>query len=143
MASQKQIEANRRKAQRSTGPTSDLGKAVARFNALKHGMTADAEILPYEDEDSYAELRETPIAQYRPLGSSEVVLASMKLATLAALDTLRASHESGRLSDSGYHRTTCPNRTRHCGYHDDRMSIVHVKHFSLREKGLAARSGAR
>ena len=49
MASQKQIEANRRNAQRSTGPASELGKAVAKFNALKHGMTADTAVLPYED----------------------------------------------------------------------------------------------
>jgi hypothetical protein len=77
MASQKQIEANRRNAQRSTGPASELGKAVAKFNALKHGMTADTAVLPYEDEHSYAELRETLIAQYRPVGSSEAMLVEV------------------------------------------------------------------
>ena len=77
MASQKQIEANRRNAQRSTGPASDLGKAVAKFNALKHGMTADTAVLPYEDEHSYAELRETLLAQYNPVGSSESMLVEV------------------------------------------------------------------
>jgi hypothetical protein len=77
MASQKQIEANRRNAKRSTGPTTGLGKAVARFNALKHGMTADTAVLPYEDEYSYAELRETLIDQYRPVGSAESMLVEV------------------------------------------------------------------
>ena len=77
MASQKQIEANRRNAQRSTGPTSDLGKAVARFNALKHGMTADTAVLPYEDQHSYAELRESLIGHYRPVGSAESMLVEV------------------------------------------------------------------
>ena len=35
MATTLQIEANRRNAQNSTGPRTDQGKAVSRFNALK------------------------------------------------------------------------------------------------------------
>ncbi len=46
MATEKQIAANRRNAQKSTGPKSDAGKAKAKFNALKHGMTADTAVLP-------------------------------------------------------------------------------------------------
>jgi hypothetical protein len=34
----KQIEANRRNAQKSTGPRTDAGRAVSRLNALKHGI---------------------------------------------------------------------------------------------------------
>ena len=40
-------------------------------------MTADTAVLPYEDEHSYAELRETLIAQYRPVGSSEAMLVEV------------------------------------------------------------------
>jgi hypothetical protein len=36
MASQKEIDANRRNAQRSTGPVTPAGKSLAKFNALKH-----------------------------------------------------------------------------------------------------------
>jgi hypothetical protein len=77
MASQKQIEANRRNARRSTGPTSGVGKAVARFNALKHGMTAGAVVLPYEDPHSYAELRESLIGHYNPVGAAEAMLVEV------------------------------------------------------------------
>jgi hypothetical protein len=74
MASQKQIEANRRNAQRSTGPVTDLGKGVAKFNALKHGMTASTAVLPYEDAASYAELRESFVATYKPANAVESAL---------------------------------------------------------------------
>src|SRR5688572_18996317 len=74
MASQKKIDANRRNAQRSTGPVTDLGKATAKFNALKHGMTASTAVLPYEDADSYAELREAFIDTYKPANAVEASL---------------------------------------------------------------------
>ncbi len=38
--SQKQLEANRRNARHSTGPTSGRGKSVSRSNAVKHGLLA-------------------------------------------------------------------------------------------------------
>ena len=47
--SPKKLEANRRNAQKSTGPRSIEGKGRARFNALKHGATAQIPVLPGED----------------------------------------------------------------------------------------------
>ena len=38
MATERQIEANQRNAQLSTGPRTDEGKAQSRANAIKHGM---------------------------------------------------------------------------------------------------------
>ena len=49
MASQRQIEANRRNSQHSTGPRTAEGKAVSRFNALKSGINAKAQIIPGEE----------------------------------------------------------------------------------------------
>ena len=74
MASQRQIDANRRNAQKSTGPVTDLGKATAKFNALKHGMTARTAVLPYEDAGSYAELREAFHDTYKPVNAVEASL---------------------------------------------------------------------
>ena len=48
------VEANRRNAQKSKGPTSDEGKARSRYNALKHGMTAKTVLLPGDDHQEFA-----------------------------------------------------------------------------------------
>jgi hypothetical protein len=48
MASQRQVEANRRNAQKSTGPTSVTGKATSSMNALKTGIHAKSLLLPSE-----------------------------------------------------------------------------------------------
>ena len=51
MATAAQIEANLLNAQKSTGPRTDEGKARARLNALKHGMSARTfiPVPPHED----------------------------------------------------------------------------------------------
>jgi hypothetical protein len=40
MTTQKQLEANRKNALRSTGPKTDLGKSISRLNATEHGLYA-------------------------------------------------------------------------------------------------------
>jgi hypothetical protein len=77
MATQKQIEANRRNAQKSTGPKTVEGKAKAKFNALKHGMTAEVAVLPHEDKLSYEELRQATIDSYQPANGTELMLAEL------------------------------------------------------------------
>ena len=51
MASQARIDANRRNAQRSTGPRTEAGKSRAKLNALKDGSHAKTvnPVLPQED----------------------------------------------------------------------------------------------
>ncbi|MHB1561796.1 MAG: hypothetical protein ACYC61_30470, partial [Isosphaeraceae bacterium] len=53
------IEANRKNAQKSTGPRSQAGKERSRFNALKHGMRAELPVLPGEDEAILQRRRES------------------------------------------------------------------------------------
>jgi hypothetical protein len=77
MATQKQIDANRRNAQKSTGPNTVEGKAKSRFNALKHGMTAKVAVLPHEDEFSYEELRRSTIESYQPANGAELMLVDL------------------------------------------------------------------
>jgi hypothetical protein len=45
VASEKQIAANRRNAQRSTGPRSAVGKSLSSRNAFRHGLS-----LPSDDD---------------------------------------------------------------------------------------------
>jgi hypothetical protein len=48
MASERQIEANRLNAQKSTGPKTRKGKAICRLNAFRHGLRSSGTILPVE-----------------------------------------------------------------------------------------------
>jgi hypothetical protein len=77
MATQKQIEANRRNAQKSTGPKTEAGKQKSKFNALKHGMTARVAVLPHEDKLSYEELRQSTIESYQPANGAELMLVDL------------------------------------------------------------------
>ena len=49
MSSLLQIQANRRNAQKSTGPRSVEGKAISRFNALQSGIDAQSQVIRGED----------------------------------------------------------------------------------------------
>jgi hypothetical protein len=53
-ASPAQLAANRANALKSTGPNTAEGKAVVRWNALKHGLRSDAAALPNEDPAAVA-----------------------------------------------------------------------------------------
>ena len=71
MASRRQLEANRRNAQKSTGPKSEKGKSVTRFNALRHGLTSEEVLLPEEDKEAFNELHEGLEADLSPEGALE------------------------------------------------------------------------
>lgn len=75
MTSQKKIDANRQNAQKSTGPKTDAGKAVIAQNAVKHGLTAAAPVIPGEDPIAYNEFRRRLLDELLPKGSMENMLA--------------------------------------------------------------------
>jgi hypothetical protein len=64
MSSLKQIEANRRNALKSTGPTTLQGKQRSRCNAVRHGLTAETVIAALEDAQDYQAFEAAVIADY-------------------------------------------------------------------------------
>ena len=64
MSSFKRIEANRRNALQSTGPTTDEGKERSRCNAVRHGLTAETVIADLENAEDYQAFEATIIADY-------------------------------------------------------------------------------
>jgi hypothetical protein len=53
MTSLRQIESNRRNAQKSTGPKTETGKQRASRNAVRHGLSAETVVKLVEDPDDY------------------------------------------------------------------------------------------
>ena len=75
MATQAQILANRRNAQKSTGPKTAEGKTAAAKNATKHGLFARYDVVISEDQGDYDALRESLLGELAPEGTMENLLA--------------------------------------------------------------------
>src|ERR1700683_3340970 len=71
MATPKQTAANCMNAQKSTGPRTTAGKAVSRFNALKHGIYAVHQIMFDEKPEDLAELTAEYHELYSPADSKQ------------------------------------------------------------------------
>jgi hypothetical protein len=64
MTSLRQIEANRRNALQSTGPTTRAGKDRSRRNAIRHGLSAETVITAIEDIEDYRAFETAVISDY-------------------------------------------------------------------------------
>ena len=74
MTSQRQIDANRRNAQLSTGPRTPQGKAAVRYNGLRHGITARHAVLEGENPADFEETIRAFEDDLQPAGPDESVL---------------------------------------------------------------------
>lgn len=74
MATLKQMEANRRNAQNSTGPRTDAGKQRAAVNATRHGLYSNRVVMQYEHEEHFLELRENLLRDWKPANSQQALL---------------------------------------------------------------------
>ena len=81
MTSFRQIEANRRNAQLSTGPVTEEGKRRSRQNAVRHGLTAETVIDALEDAEDYAAFEMAVTADYDAQSAVERELV-LRLASL-------------------------------------------------------------
>jgi hypothetical protein len=74
MATPKQIAANRRNAQHSTGPKTERGKANTRLNSLRHGLAAHTAVLPFESQAEYDAQEKALLEDLAPQGETEILL---------------------------------------------------------------------
>jgi hypothetical protein len=75
MASEAQVLANRKNAQKSTGPRTEEGKAASAQNAVKHGLLARGDVIKTEDQADYDRMREKMVRELDPVGAVETELA--------------------------------------------------------------------
>jgi hypothetical protein len=64
MTSFRQVVANQRNAQKSTGPKTEEGKRQSRRNAIRHGLCAETVIETVEDIEDYRAFEATIIADF-------------------------------------------------------------------------------
>ena len=76
--SQKQLQANRRNAQLSTGPKTPEGKQRVKWNALKHGLLARSAVIPtgdsFENRAEFESLLTHLHEDLKPVGILEEML---------------------------------------------------------------------
>ena len=109
MATQAQILANRRNAQKSTGPRTPQGKALVSKNALKHGFSTRQHIISSESRECFDLHRDRMLAELAPVGAMESMLAE-RIVSLSwrlnraeriqnqTIDAMIAANASGPLS---------------------------------------------
>ena len=109
MASEAQILANRRNAQKSTGPRTAEGKAAVSQNAVKHGLTADKDVIFSENQADFELYREQILAELDPASPMESMLAE-RIVSLSwrlkrasriqnqAIDTMNVDNKSSPLA---------------------------------------------
>lgn len=99
--SQKQIEANQQNAQQSTGPKTDEGKAVSRYNALKHGLLSKEVLLEGEDEETLLELEKRLRSELKPISEIELLLVDRIAANIWRLKRALGMEKGEVISTGG------------------------------------------
>ena len=74
MSSNKQLQANRANAKKSTGPKTQAGKDRSRLNSRKHGLTAKTLIIFGECADDFERLRAELMDEHDPQSALEFEL---------------------------------------------------------------------
>ena len=119
MATEKQIQANRNNAKKSTGPRTEHGKAASSQNALKHGLLARDAVLPGEDPTDYEAQIAALEADIQPEGALECELvrqladAQWRMRRLARIEsgylaacTVKSGRHTENLLQLGYEGET-------------------------------------
>ena len=75
--SEKQLAANRRNAAKSTGPRTDAGKLISRFNGQTHGLTGQSIFLDPEEQNDHDRRIADYIAALQPESAIETELATL------------------------------------------------------------------
>src|SRR6201985_536110 len=120
MTSFRQIEANRRNAQLSTGPVTDEGKSRSRQNAVRHGLTAETVINALEDAEDYAAFEMAITADYDAQSAVERELV-LRLASLLWRLRRATAIETGLFKIQAKHLLQFQRRRQ---AHRDRQKII-------------------
>ncbi len=105
MATEKQINANRENAKKSTGPRTPEGKAIASQNSRRHHNLARSILLATENGKRFCNHVERFHREFRPEGPTERALVDMmavarwRMLRMANLEAAGVDHEFKQLRD--------------------------------------------
>ncbi len=91
MVSEQKLAANRRNAQKSTGPRTVSGKAIASRNAVKHGLCSSMPLISNENEADFAVFVDRWLDELKPASvrqemlAEQIILAAWQLRRVAGL----------------------------------------------------------
>jgi len=109
MSTDRQRAANRRNAQRSTGPRTTRGRAAVRSNHLQHGFYGRVAIPDFEDTAGYHAVLDDYLADLHPAGAVETELVHRLVMELWKLRRLEHLEKEGRRKRDVL---TCPTHNR-------------------------------
>ncbi len=92
-----QLAANRGNAQKSTGPTTETGRAISSQNRTVHGLTrhnGDFRLLPTEDPAKFAALKDSLAQEHLPETETEAILVN------AMVESLWLSQRADKLQET-------------------------------------------
>jgi len=98
MATEAQILANRRNAQKSTGPRTSEGKPIVSQNPVKHGLTADRDVIFSENFADFEQYRDQMLDELDPASPMESMLAERIISLSWRLK--RAGHIQNQVIDA-------------------------------------------
>ena len=124
--SQKQIDANRRNARKSTGPRTQAGKAASKLNSLKHGILSSEVVVRgltgCESTGDFDALRQRFWQELAPVGPVEEMLLDRIVTSFWRLRRAMKA-EAGEIAlnvDGGHWERTRPCRM----YHPIKMAAL-------------------
>jgi hypothetical protein len=130
MTSDKQADANRRNALKSTGPNTPEGKSAVRHNAVKHGLLSRDLLLAGEDEAALKELGERLRDELQPVGELESLLVDRIISSTWRLQRL-GRVEAGIFARELYGEMADRARKEADTYTSDLMDVVRTADITI------------
>ena len=146
-----QLAANKLNALKSTGPKTEEGKAIARYNARRHGLTGQFYCMSETDQLAYQAFETDMLRSLKPVGPYENQIAISITQDHWRLNRSRAVEFNlyGRGHDQLAGETEAPNENAHAAatmadtWHNDNRVFANIALYETRIHRMIAKNEQR